>query len=288
MSAAPTVAYVDRRLVPFADARVPLTDRGLQFAESLYEVVAVTAGKPRKLEAHAQRMRAGAEELGLTDGVPDSSAWERIFETLHAKDTLDEGLLYAQVTGGVASRVHVPRERPAPSFWAYLTPFRFPRAGDVARGLRAVTLPDPRWSRCDLKTPMLLPAVVAKREALRRGAGEAIFVGPRGEVREGASSNVLLVEGDALVTPVQTNHLLPGTTGPVVQSLARDAGLEVRAEEVSLERLHAADELFVASTTFLVMPVTQVDERPIGAGTAGPVATDLARRLRTQLELSAG
>lgn len=286
MTTAPTVAWMDGTLVPFREARVPVEDRGLQFGESLYEVVAVTAGSTRKLEVHALRMRRGAEELGLADGVPDVEELERIFAALHERDPLEEGLLYAQLSGGVAPRSHVPRERPRPSFWAYLRPFRFPRAEDVARGLRAITLPDPRWSRCDLKTPMLLPAVMAKREAHRRGAGEAIFFGPDGEVREGGSSNVFLVEGRTLVAPTLTCHLLPGTTGPLIQRLAGDAGLDVRSDRVTLDRLRAADEFLVASTTLLVMPVTHVDEAPVGEGRAGPITTDLARRLREALELA--
>lgn len=286
MSSAPSVAWMDGRLVPFAEARVPVEDRGLQFGESLYEVVAITAGRARMLDVHALRMRRGAEELGIEDGVPATDRWEAILSALYERDPVGEGLLYAQVTGGAAPRRHLPAERPSPSFWCFLRPFRFPRAEDVARGLRAITLLDPRWGRCDLKTPMLLPAVLSKREAARRGAGEVIFVGPHDDVREGGSSNVLLVEGRTLVSPTQTRHLLPGTTGPRIQRLAADAGLEVRSETVTLERLGAADELLVASTTFLVMPVTHVDERPIGGGRPGPVATDLARRLREDLELA--
>jgi len=281
----PSVAWMDGGLVPFGEARVPIEDRGLQLAESVYEVIAITGGRVRMLDAHARRMQAGAAELGIADGVPDDESWERIAGELCARDPVREGLLYAQVSGGVAPRAHVPKERPRPSFWAYVRAYRFPREADVARGLRAVTQLDPRWGRCDLKTVMLLPAVIAKRAAAARGAGEAIFVGPEGEVREGASSNVLLVEGRTLVSPVQTSHLLPGTTSPRIQGLAADAGLDVRAEAVSVDRLRAADEVFVASTTFLVMPITHVDGEPIGRGTAGPITADLAGRLRDDLEL---
>ena len=285
--AVPSVAFLDGEIVAFEEARVPIEDRGLQFAESLYEVVAITGGEPRMLFAHAQRMRDAAAELGLDAGVPDDPTWARIAEQLCARDPVPEGLLYAQVTGGEAPRSHVPRTPPRPRFWAYVRDFRFPRDAEVARGIRGITMTDPRWSRCDLKTTMLLPAVMAKRAAAREGAGEAIFLAPEdGLVREGASSTVFVVEGRTLTSPALSAHLLPGTTGTRLARLAGDADLTVRAEDVHVARLRSAHELFVASTTLLVMPVTHLDGDPIGSGAPGPVARDLARRLREDLCLA--
>ena len=280
MAEAPGVAFFQQRIVPFAEARVPLEDRGLQFAESLYEVVAVGAGRARELSAHAGRMRRSAELLGLADGVPSDDEWRRVFEQLQEHERLKEGLLYAQLTGGTAARSHVPLERPQPSFFAYLAAFRFPRLEDTERGIAAITLDDTRWSRCDLKTTMLLPSVLAKREALAAGAREALFIGPGGEVREGAASNVFLVEGRRLVTPEPSQHVLPGLTRPLVQRLATE--LQVVAEPVSSERLRKASEVFVTSTTFTVMPVVRLDGEPVGSGRAGEVSLELGRRLRAE------
>lgn len=280
MTARPTVAFFDDRIVPFADARVPLEDRGLQFAESVYEVIAIAGGRPQRFVEHVHRMQRNAEALGIEAGVPDVTAFEALAVDLVRAEGWDEALLYAQVTGGSAPRAPVPRDRPRPRFWAYLNPYRYPRADDVLRGIRAITAADPRWARCDLKTTMLLPAVLARHEAARRGAHEVILLGPDGEVREGATSNVLLVEGRTLVTPAQTSHLLPGVTRPLIGELAREAGLEVSERSVSLDRLLAADEVFLSSTSQLVMPIVEVDGRPIGDGRGGPVAVDLARRLR--------
>lgn len=281
----PSVAWLGGRLVDFAEARVPIEDRGLQFGESLYEVIAVTAGEPRLLREHAERMRLGAAQLGLA-GAPDDAAWDRIAAALLERDGVQEGLMYAQLTGGTAPRRHVPQRTPEPTFFAYIRPHRFPRPAEVAEGIGAITVPDPRWSRCDLKTTMLLPAVWAKREAARRGAVEALFTSEEGEVREGGSSNVLLVEGGSLVTPEQTRHLLPGITRPLIGRIAAAAGIEMRSEPVTLERLHAADEVLVVSTAILLMPVVRVDDRPIGDGRPGPVGADLARRVRLDQGLS--
>jgi D-alanine transaminase len=164
-----------------------------------------------------------------------------------------------------------------------LTPFEFPRDDDVRRGISTITLPDIRWMRRDLKTTMLLPAVLAKREARRRGAQEAIYVGPSDIVHEGASSNVFAVEGTVLVTPAQSTHLLPGTMRPLVSQVAKEAGLEVHNAEVSLARLSSAAEVFVTSSSQLVMSVISIDGKLVRDGQGGPIARDLAKRLRERL-----
>ncbi|MBK8995073.1 MAG: aminotransferase class IV [Myxococcales bacterium] len=282
---APTVAWLNGQVVPFSEARVPIEDRGLQFGESLYEVVAVTAGEPRLLAEHAARMSDSAKLLGIESGVPLPERWRDIARELREREQLGEGLLIAQVTGGTAPRTHLPAEPPEPSFFAYLRPFHFPRGDEVARGIRAITRPDVRWALSDLKTSMLLPAVMARREAAARGAAEALFVGEDGNVREGAASNVFLIEHDRLLTPARSHHLLPGLTGPLVEGLARRLGLEVGAAEIPVERLLRAGEVFVTSTTLLVMPVVAIDGHAVGAGCPGPRSEALAALLREAWKL---
>jgi D-alanine transaminase len=283
MRARPSVAWIDGRVVPFAEATVPIDDRGLQFAESLYEVVPITGGAVRLLAEHVARMKRAAPEIDCEAGVPELSVWERLVGELLLREPVTEGLLYAQVTGGSAPREHVPDAAPEPTFFAYVTPFRFPRDAEVQRGISAITLPDIRWARRDLKTTMLLPAVLAKREGRRRGAQEALYVGPSDVVHEGASSNVFAVEGSALATPSQSTRLLPGTMRPLVSEVAKEAGLHVENVELSLSRLLGAAEVFVTSSSQLVMPVVAIDGKPVGSGEGGSVARDLARRLRARL-----
>jgi D-alanine transaminase len=285
MAVRPKFAWISGRIVPFGDAHVPLDDRAVQFGESLYEVVPITAGVARLLPEHVARMQHAALALGLEAGVPELSAWERLVHELVQCEATRDALLYAQVTGGACARDHVPEAAPAPTFFAYASPFTFPGAAAVSRGIRAVSLPDIRWARRDLKTTMLLPAVLAKREAKRRGATEALLVGPGGEVYEGASSNVFIVEGRTLVTPSQSTNLLPGTLRPLVSEVAREAGLEVRGEVVPLGRIRAADEVFVSSTGQLVMPVVDLDGNAVSGGVGGAVASDLAHRIRERFSL---
>jgi D-alanine transaminase len=230
-------------------------------------------------------MQRGAEWLELQAGVPELKQWEHLVSRLLEREALREGLLYAQVTGGAAPRLHVPPTPPTPNFFAYARAYRFPRAADVHQGFRAVTAPDQRWARCDLKTTMLLPAVVAKRDAARRGASEVLFVGEGELLREGASSNVVIVEGGSLVTPPQTQHLLPGITRPLIGQIAAEAQLVLREEPIPVERMLRAAEVFIVSTAALLMPVVEVDDQPIGDGKPGPIAADLAARLRARWEL---
>lgn len=285
MTRAPTVAWLNGKILAMSEASVPLEDRGLQFGESLYEVAAITGGRARLLREHAERMRCAAEIIGLGRGVPDADSWLALATELLSIEKLDEGILYAQVTGGSAPRAFVPEQPLRPTFFAYLRPFRFPRAEDVAEGIAAVKVPDLRWARRDLKTTMLLPAVLAKRDARARGAHEALLVGPDGHVNEGAASTVFAVEGRTLVTPRRSERSLPGTTGPIVRRLACDAGLGVVEEPLSALRLGSAHEIFVTSATLLLMPVVSVDGAPVGTGRPGPVALDLARRLRATFEI---
>ena len=278
-------AWLDDRVVPFEQAKIPIDDRGLLFAESIYEVIPVTGGKARMLPEHVRRMKAGAEAIDLGGGVPDERIWEERVGELAQSESLQEGVLYAQLTGGSAPRRHLPVTRPKPRFFAYLLPYRFPRADVTARGITLQSCTDPRWARCDLKTTMLLPGVLAKRDAALGGADEALFVGADGAVHEGASTNVFCVEGNRLITPAQSHRLLPGITRPLVAELAAQAGRVVDHDVVPLSRLVNATEVFVTSTMLLVMPVTRVDDRAIGNGTAGPVARELADHLRARLQI---
>lgn len=278
-------AWLDDRLVPWGEARVPLDDRGLQFAESLYEVIPVCGGRARLLHEHAARMRTGAGALALDSGIPEDGQWAAISAALVRDAGAGEGLLYAQVTGGSAPRRHLPDSRPKPTFFAYFLDFHFPRSTDVEAGIAAVTTRDQRWKRCDLKTTMLLAAVLAKREAVAQEAQEAFLVGDTNLVHEGASSNVFAVIGGTLTTPSQSPDLLPGTIRPLVVGLARELGLQVEARNLTLAETRSATELFVTSTTFLLMPVLNLDGRRVGDGRTGPVARELARRLRRKLGL---
>lgn len=272
----PAWAWCNGRMLPFADARVPIEDRGLQFGESVYEVVAVVAGVPFRIADHVGRMRAGARELGLDSGVPELHEWTAMLTELHRREPHPSATLYAQLTGGTAPRRHVPLEVPVPWFAAYLRPFTFPAPADIARGASACTLPDSRWQRRDLKTTMLLAAVMARRTAEAKGADEAIFVGQDGFVNEGAASTVFAVHNRSVSTPPVNQRILDGISATVVAEICAELGISFAPRPLTLSELRHADELFIASTTSLLMPVVRLDGERVGNGTPGSVSLQLA------------
>lgn len=272
----PRWAYVDGVFVPFASAAVPLEDRGLEFSESLYEVVAVINGKPFRLADHVERMLQGARELGLQEGVPPLARWQQVVADLWARERFDSAILYAQLTGGTAAREHLPSQRKKPLFFAYLRPFTFPTPSLIGQGIAAVTVPEMRWQRRDIKTTMLLPAVLAKQQARQKGAQEAIFVGQDGYVNEGASSNVCVVRSGVVASPPPGERLLEGVTLKAVSELCAELGLPFHRRWVSLSDLKGADEVFIASTTTLIMPVVRLDGQLVGGGKPGPITLRLA------------
>ena len=262
---APTVVWQNGELVPFAGACVPLEDRGLQFGESLYEVLPITAGKVRALGAHAARMRRGADRIGI-GAAPSDAQWETLSAALLKAEGVTDALLYAQLTGGRARRAHYTADRPTPSFWAYLMPFDYPTAQDVERGIRAATAPDPRWAHCDLKTTLLLPAVMAKYEAHAKGADEALFVDD-GQLREGASSNAFIVERGAVIGVPQGSSILPGITRQLMEKTCQATDTPLRSEPVPLARLFRSRR-----------GLRHLDESARHAGGRGRRRTDRQRR----------
>lgn len=272
----PKWAFVNGQLLPYEQARLPLEERGLQFGESLYEVVAVVQGQPFRLADHVERMQRGARELGLSSGVPLLAHWEHMVRELWKREEHAEAVLYAQLTGGTAPREHVPTGLTKPTFFAYLRRFSFPTPSQCAQGVAAITVPETRWARCDIKTTFLLPAVLAKRQARQKNAAEAIFVGQDGYVNEGASSNVCVIRQGQVASPPPGERLLEGVTLKVVAELCRELGIPFSRRWVSLSDLKGADEVLIASTTTLLMPVVSLDGRPVGSGQPGPIGLRLA------------
>ncbi|MCX7895080.1 MAG: aminotransferase class IV [Thermoanaerobaculum sp.] len=269
-------AYVNGSFVPFATASLPLEDRGLEFSESLYEVVAVIRGQPFRLADHVARMVWGAEQLGMPDAVPSLATWQSIVTELWSREPHPTAILYAQLTGGTAPREHLPGETPKPNFFAYLRFFSFPSPQMCSQGIAAITLPDNRWYRRDIKTTMLLPAVLAKRQARRQQAAEAIFLGQEGFVHEGASSNVCMVRGGVVASPPPCERLLEGVTLKVVEELCQEIGVPFQRRWVTLSDLKNADEVFITSTTTALMPIVRLDGQPVRGGQPGPISLRLA------------
>mgnify|MGYP002652262426 CR=1 FL=1 len=271
----PAVAYVNGRYGPIAEAGVSVEDRGFQFADSLYDVVAVLNGRFLDWDKHVWRLQRGLAALFI-QGLPSDAALKAIARRLIALSRYSDGLLYIQVSRGAAKRDHGFPAGIAPTLVLTMRRFNFAqRLPQLQTGVSAISLPDQRWARCDLKTTGLLPAVLAKQEARAAGAFEALFV-KDGTVTEGGSTNIHMVAADGhIVTHPLSASILPGIARDTLLDLARDAQIQVEERAFTLEEARAAPELFLTSTTAPILPIVRLDGAALGSGTPGPVSQRL-------------
>jgi D-alanine transaminase len=273
------IAYVNGRFVPHGEAVVHIEDRGYQLADAVYEVWAVFDGKLADPEGHFARLERSLGELSIA--MPMSrAALTLVLKEAVRRNRVREGLLYLQVSRGVAKRDHAfpnPPVRPA----VVMTVSAVDRAASEARaakGVSVVTTPENRWGRCDIKTVGLLPNALAKQKAREAGAVEAWFVDDLGFVTEGASSNAWIVDGDGRLRTRDTNaNILRGVTRNTLLEVIRREGLEVDERPFTPAEATAAREAFITGAGTLVLPVIAVDGKPVGEGKAGPVAAKLRR-----------
>ncbi len=272
------IAYFNGSFLPRADVRISPDDRGFLFADGVYEVIRSYGGRLFALEPHLRRLADGLAALGIT-GV-EAHAVGGIARELLVRNgrTADDALVYVQITRGAAPRSHAfPDPPPRPTAYASVTPFK-PKA-DPARGVSVITVPDLRWTRCDIKAVALLPNCLAAQRAREAGALEAVFVRD-GVAIEGTATSFFAVLAGEVRTAPRSNYILPSVTRAMTLELCAEHGIPHSETPIRLDDLAAADELFLASTTVEVMPIVQVDGRPIGGGVPGPVAARLLHLFR--------
>jgi len=273
------IAYVNGRYVHQAEAVVHIEDRGYQFADAVYEVWALFGGKLADPEGHFARLERSLSELRIPMPMSRAALTTVLRETVR-RNRVREGLVYLQVSRGVAPRDHAfPAAHVAPA--VVVTVSRVDRDATEARaakGVSVVTTPENRWGRCDIKTVGLLPNALAKQKAREVGAVEAWFVDDLGLVTEGASSNAWIVDGDGILRTRDTNaNILRGVTRLSLMDVAREAGLKVEERPFTPDEARGAKEAFITGAGSLVLPVVAVDGKPVGDGAPGPVALKLRR-----------
>ena len=270
------LVYFGGRIVPRGQAAVSIDDRAFLFGDGVYEVVRVLGGRFIEAERHLRRLDRSLREIALPAPTFDLLA---VASELLRRNGLSnrEAIVYVQVSRGAAVRQHAfPPAGGAPTVLVTVTPFGA-RPG-AADGVAAITLPDLRWSRCDIKSVNLLPNVLAAQRAAEAGAFEAILVRD-GVVTEATRSNVLAVVGGVVRTHPAGPLILPGVTREVVLDLAAPAGIPVREDEIGADELFAAEEVFLTGTTADVLPVVAIDGRPVGDGRPGPLGRRLGELL---------
>ena len=267
--------YVNGEYLPEEQARVSVFDRGFLFADAVYEVSSVLDGRLVDNAAHLARLTRSLAELRIP--LPAAPAEiERIQHELIARNALHEGLVYLQVTRGVADRDFAFPQDAAPTLVMFTQQLTLVERPAATSGVSVISVPDIRWKRRDIKTVGLLAASMAKQAALEAGAQDAWMV-EDGFVTEGSSNNAHIVTGaGVLVTRQLGNEILHGITRAAVLRLSAEQGIPVEERAFSLAEACEAAEAFVTSATAFVMPVVKIDGRVIGDGKPGPVS----RRLR--------
>ncbi len=272
------IAYVNGRYLPHARAKVSIEDRGLQFADGVYEVCEVRGGLPVDERRHMARLARSLKELRIAAPMTPAALAIVMRETIR-RNRVADGIVYVQVTRGAAKRdfPFPPDIKPTIIVTA--------RRNDIAKlerlaseGVAVVTVPDIRWGRVDIKSVALLPNVLAKQAAREQGAREAWLVDGEGRVTEGASSNAWIVAKDGtLVTRALGPDILPGITRSVVIDMIKAQGLAFEERAFTVAEAYGAREAFITSASQTVLPVISIDGRPVGNGAPGPVGTGLRR-----------
>jgi D-alanine transaminase len=282
------IAYVNGRYLPRAHSLVSIDDRGFQFADGVYEVCEVRAGRLVDERRHMARLDRSLNELRIACPMSPATLSIVLRETVR-RNRVRDGIVYVQITRGVARR-----------------DFAFPpadikasvvvtaRSNDFAQlerlaadGIAVVTVPDIRWQRVDIKSVSLLPNVLAKQAARDRGAREAWLVDEAGRVTEGASSNAWIVSRDGkLITHPLGHDILAGVTRSVVIDVLKAQGLPFEERAFSVDEAYAAREAFITSASQIVLPVVSIDGRPVGNGAPGLVAVALRRDYHHHAEIA--
>jgi len=272
-------AYVNGRFVRHGEAVVHIEDRGYQLADGVYEVWAVFDGKLADAEGHFTRLWRSLDELRIAHPMGQAALTFVLREAVR-RNKVRDGLVYLQVTRGVARRDHAfPNPDVAPSMVVTAKSVdRDLAERKAAQGANVISVPENRWGRCDIKSIGLLPNAMAKQAARERGAVEAWFVDDLGLVTEGASSNAWIVDADGNLRTRDANaNILRGITRSTLFEVIREAGLPINEKPFTIAEAQGAREAFVTGAGTLVLPIVSIDGVKLGDGLPGPVATRLRR-----------
>ena len=279
----PRIAYVDGQFVRHGEASIHVEDRGLQFGDAVYEVWAVRNGILFDSEGHLARLARSLAALQIKAPIGNASLMVIVRE-LMARNKLKDGLVYLQVSRGVARRDHPFPAHSRPSIILTARPMNMVQAdARAAKGIQVQTCPDNRWGRVDIKTVNLLPNVLAKQAALEAGFADAWFVDSEGMVTEGTAQNAWILDSEGLLrTRSATHAILRGITRDTIIKTAQELGFAFEEKAFSRDEALAAQEAFITSATSFVTPVIGLVGHKIGDGTPGPIARKLREAYLSQ------
>ena len=269
--------YLNNKYVNYKDAKIHIEDRGFQFSDSVYEVIKVINGKLLDIEFHLSRLKYSTSELNFNFKINKPSL-KNIFLSLLKKNQLKNGIIYLQITRGIQPREHAYKKNLKPNIIIYTAKKKFNLPDKNYKGYKAITYPDIRWGRPDIKTTSLLANILAATEASKQGAYETILVKGK-KVTEAAHSNVWIVRGKKIITHPANKEILKGVTRTVLKKIINSLNLKLIEREFSIKELLKAEEVFITSSGSLVTPITQVDKIKINKGKIGAITESLALNL---------
>jgi D-alanine transaminase len=277
---------VDGQVLDRISAKVDIEDRGYQFGDGVYEVIRVYNGKMFTGKEHLQRLEESADKIRLSLPYTPEELKTKL-EELISKNELETGIVYMQFTRGTSPRNHVfPGKDVAPTFVAYTR--KVPRPEEaMGKGVRTILDEDIRWLRCDIKSLNLLGNLLSKQKAAEVGCFEAIL--HRGEtVTEGSHSNISIIKDGVIITHPADNHILNGISRQKVLEICGNEQIPFEERAYTLDELFTADEVFSSGTTVEVMPVIEIEGKPVGNGGPGPLTRRLQDLFKKEIEKQCG
>lgn len=264
-----TTAYLNGSFLALEEARISPLDRGFIFGDGVYELIPVYSRKPFRLNEHLKRLQASLDFIRLENPKAEAQ-WRSIIEQVIAHNIWNDQSLYLQITRGVAPRDHAFPQGVPPTVFIMSGSLKTNSPEVVESGACAITAQDNRWLRCDIKAVSLLPNVLLRQLAVDAGCAETLLLRD-GYLTEGAASNVFIVIKGRIIGPPKSNLMLPGITYDVVIELAARGNIPCDIRQVVESELRSADEVWMTSSTREVLAITQLDGKPVGSGSPGPV-----------------
>ena len=266
--------YLNSQFIKFKDAKIHIEDRGLQFSDSVYEVVAFYNQQLIDFEFHIKRLKYSLKELQIKYIVKEEKL-KKIFNKIIRLNKIRNGIVYLQITRGVQSRDHDYRNNLIPNLIIYTINRKLNLPNSNFKGEKAITYKDLRWKRRDIKTVSLLANVLAKKEAVRKKAYEAILI-DNGKITEATASNVWIVKNNKLITHPSNTDILKGITRETVKKLIKKNKLNLKETSFTKKELYNADEVFITSASSFVTPIIKVDSKLVNKGKIGKITFQLA------------
>lgn len=265
--------YLNGQFMPIEEACIPVLDRGFIFGDGVYEVIPAYSRKPFRLPKHLDRLQHSLDGIRLKNPF-NNDDWKNLLEQVIARNEGEDQYLYLHITRGVAKRDHAFPANVPPTIFIMSNPLLPPPAALLASGASAITAIDNRWIRCDVKAISLLPNVLLRQMAVDVDAIETILIRD-GFLTEGAASNIFVVKDKVLLAPPKSHLMLPGITYDVVLELVAAHQIAHEIREISETEIRTADEILLTSSTKEIMPITCLDDKPVGHGKPGELFTQL-------------